>query len=75
MFDYFPLIQVRGISVSTKVLDIIFHVFNANGDGDLSANEFVRVLHRRGGEIQETGLRGLLSCWLNCSCKAFGQNN
>ncbi|CAN6681313.1 unnamed protein product [Malus baccata var. baccata] len=70
-----PLLLVRGISVSTNVLDIIFHVFDANGDGDLSANEFVRVLQRRGGEIQETVLRGLLSCWLNCSCKAFGQNN
>ncbi|XP_068342709.1 calcium uptake protein, mitochondrial-like [Pyrus communis] len=67
--------RVCGISVSTNVLDIIFHVFDANGDGDLSANEFVRVLQRRGGETQETGIRGLLSCWFNCAGKAFGQNN
>ncbi|BBH08574.1 calcium-binding EF hand family protein [Prunus dulcis] len=66
--------QVCGISVPNNVIDIIFHVFDANGDGDLSANEFVRVLQRRGGEVSETGFRGLLSCWLNCATK-FGQQS
>ncbi|PQM42022.1 calcium uptake protein 1 mitochondrial-like [Prunus yedoensis var. nudiflora] len=67
--------QVCGISVPNNVIDIIFHVFDANGDGDLSANEFVRVLQRRGGEVSQTGFRGLLSCWLNCATKAFGQQS
>ncbi|CAN1325258.1 Calcium uptake protein, mitochondrial [Linum perenne] len=62
--------QVCSIPVSDNVVDIIFHVFDFDGDGHLSSKEFVRVLHRREKEIgqpTETGLMGALSCFLNRS--------
>ncbi|PRQ46248.1 putative EF-hand domain pair, mitochondrial Rho GTPase [Rosa chinensis] len=62
--------KVCGINVTDNVMDIIFHVFDANGDGDLSANEFVKVLQNRGGEPVESGLRGFLTCFLNCATKS-----
>ncbi|KAL0394298.1 UNVERIFIED_CONTAM: Calcium uptake protein, mitochondrial [Sesamum latifolium] len=45
--------QVCGISLTDNVLDIIFHVFDANRDGSLSSDEFVRVLHKRERDIAQ----------------------
>ncbi|KAL5547710.1 hypothetical protein UlMin_002941 [Ulmus minor] len=59
--------QVCGVSVTDNVVDIIFHVFDANRDGSLSVDEFVRVLQRREGETSQEGYRGLFSCWFNCA--------
>lgn len=59
--------QVCRVSLTNNVVDIIFHVFDANRDGSLSVNEFVRVVQRRESEIKEDGYRGLLSCWFNCA--------
>ncbi|XP_030478260.1 calcium uptake protein, mitochondrial [Cannabis sativa] len=59
--------QVCGVSVTNNVVDIIFHVFDANCDGRLSVNEFLTVLQRREGDSSEGGYRGLISCWLNCA--------
>ncbi|KAL5772719.1 hypothetical protein ACOSP7_012334 [Xanthoceras sorbifolium] len=63
--------QVCGISITDNVVDIIFHVFDANRDGNLSADEFVRVLQRRERESStqagEPGLKGLLSCLKKCA--------
>ncbi|XP_062078230.1 calcium uptake protein, mitochondrial-like [Humulus lupulus] len=59
--------QVCGVSVTNNVVDIIFHVFDANRDGSLSVNEFLRVLQKREGDSSEGGYRGLISCWLNCA--------
>jgi Ca2+-binding EF-hand superfamily protein len=41
------------------VVEIIFHVFDSNRDGNLSLDEFVKVLHQRERDIAqlvETGI-------------------
>lgn len=63
-------LQVCGISLTDNMLDIIFHVFDANEDGSLSSDEFVRVLHKRERDIAqptEAGFFSFLSCLGNCS--------
>ncbi|XP_074591837.1 calcium uptake protein, mitochondrial-like isoform X1 [Curcuma longa] len=62
--------HVCGISLTENVVDVIFHVFDTNCDGNLSSEEFVRALQRRQTDIQypsNTGIMGLLSCWLHCT--------
>ncbi|KAL1547983.1 calcium uptake protein, mitochondrial-like [Salvia divinorum] len=62
--------QVCGISLSDKVVDLVFYVFDLNRDGSLSSDEFLRVLERREADISqphEAGLAGLISCWLDCT--------
>jgi hypothetical protein len=61
--------QVCGISLSDNVVDIVYHLFDTNQDGNLSTDEFVRVLHKRERDIGhpvETGMLGLLSCCWKC---------
>lgn len=60
------LMQVCGICVTDKVVDIIFHVFDANRDGNLSASEFVRVIQRREHKSSGVGFGSLISCCMNC---------
>uniref|UniRef100_A0A2P2Q354 EF-hand domain-containing protein n=1 Tax=Rhizophora mucronata TaxID=61149 RepID=A0A2P2Q354_RHIMU len=60
--------HVCGVPLTTNVIDIIFHVFDSNHDGNLSTDEFVRVLHRREQDIAqpvESGFMGFLSCCFN----------
>lgn len=62
--------QVCGISLSDNVVDIVFHLFDTNQDGNLSLDEFVKVLHKRERDLAqpvETGILGLLSCCWNCT--------
>ncbi|XP_042374096.1 calcium uptake protein, mitochondrial-like [Zingiber officinale] len=62
--------HVCGITLTQNVVDIIFHVFDANEDGNLSSEEFLRALQRQETEIQlprEAGIMGHLLCMLNCS--------
>ncbi|KAI3422819.1 uncharacterized protein J3R85_011719 [Psidium guajava] len=62
--------QVCGISITNNVVDIIFHLFDANGDGNLSSKEFVRVVQRRKSNeacARESGVKGLISCWSKCT--------
>ena len=63
--------KVCGVSITKNVVDIIFHIFDANEDGDLSSDEFVRVIQRR--EVNSSqpavGVGGLLSCWFSCAAK------
>ncbi|KAI3443919.1 hypothetical protein Pfo_000584 [Paulownia fortunei] len=62
--------QVCGISLTDKVVDLVFYMFDANHDGSLSSDEFLRVLERRETDISqppEGGFAGLISCWLDCT--------
>ncbi|KAK9130566.1 hypothetical protein Sjap_011053 [Stephania japonica] len=63
--------HVCGIALTENVIDIIFHIFDTNGDGSLSSNEFVRVIERRENDIahptSETSFMGWLSYWFNCT--------
>lgn len=59
--------QVCGINLTSNVVDIVFHVFDTNCDGQLTLNEFIRVLHKRERDIAqptESGIIGFISrCW------------
>ncbi|KAJ9167701.1 hypothetical protein P3X46_019309 [Hevea brasiliensis] len=60
---------VCGITLTDNVIDIVFHVFDSNRDGHLSADEFVRVLRKRERDIAqpvESGVMGFLSGCFNC---------
>ncbi|KAM0843670.1 hypothetical protein ACQ4PT_057557 [Festuca glaucescens] len=68
--------HVCGVDLTDKVVDVIFHVFDANCDGNLSSEEFLRALQRRESNIRQPttpGLMGVLSCWLNCTKCSFQQ--
>lgn len=69
--------QVCGVSLTDNVIEIIYHVFDTNRDGNLSADEFVRVLEKREKDIAkpiEAGILGFLSCCWNCRNKdCFGR--
>ncbi|KAB1204657.1 Calcium uptake protein 1, mitochondrial [Morella rubra] len=57
--------HVCDVSLSDNVVEIIFHLFDTNRDGNLSCDEFVRVLHNRGRDIaqpMEAGVLGFFSC-------------
>ncbi|XP_021825432.1 calcium uptake protein, mitochondrial-like isoform X1 [Prunus avium] len=45
--------HVCGVSLTDNVVEIIFHVFDSNRDGNLSLAEFFRVLHQRGRDIAQ----------------------
>ncbi|KAK9742204.1 hypothetical protein RND81_03G155400 [Saponaria officinalis] len=57
--------KVCGVSLTENVVDVIFHVFDANRDGNLSIDEFLRVLLKREKPV-ETGISGFLSCCWDC---------
>lgn len=41
------------------MIEIAFHVFDSNRDGNLSVEEFLRVLHRRERDISQPIAKGL----------------
>ncbi|XP_062184638.1 calcium uptake protein, mitochondrial-like isoform X2 [Phragmites australis] len=60
--------HVCEVDLTDTVVDIIFHVFDTNGDGNLSTREFLRALQRRETDIRQPatpGPLGFLSCWFN----------
>ncbi|KAL2637459.1 hypothetical protein GLYMA_06G066000v4 [Glycine max] len=62
--------HVCGVSLSDNVVEIVFHLFDANEDGNLSTEEFVSVLQHRERDIAqpvETGIMGFLSCCWKCT--------
>jgi len=67
--------HVCGVNLTDRVVDIIFHVFDTNQDGNLSSEEFLRALERRETDIRQPtipGPWGFLSCWFSgrkCSLK------
>ncbi|XP_027183323.1 calcium uptake protein, mitochondrial [Coffea eugenioides] len=64
--------QVCDVSLTDNVIEIIFHVFDANRDGSLSSDEFIRVLQKREKDIAqptEAGIFNFLSCCWNCRSK------
>jgi len=63
-------LQVCGLSLSDNVVEIVFHLFDANRDGSLSTEEFVKVLQHREKDIAQTmgtGIVGFLSCCWKCT--------
>uniref|UniRef100_A0A0D3FXM3 EF-hand domain-containing protein n=3 Tax=Oryza TaxID=4527 RepID=A0A0D3FXM3_9ORYZ len=69
--------HVCGVDLTDRVVDIIFHVFDTNHDGNLSSEEFVRALQRRETDVRQPatpGSMGLLSYWLNFNkCSSLTQ--
>lgn len=63
--------QVCGVFISDNTVNVIFHVFDTNRDGNISLEEFLQALQKRESDIRQpttsSGLVGLLSCWLNCT--------
>ncbi|KAI4376180.1 hypothetical protein MLD38_013970 [Melastoma candidum] len=62
-------LQVCDVALSDNVVEVIFQVFDANRDGNISSKEFVRVVHKRQKDIAHPvgeGLAGILSCVQNC---------
>ncbi|CAN1172252.1 Calcium uptake protein, mitochondrial [Linum perenne] len=62
--------QVCGISITDNLVDIIFHVFDADRSGTLSSDEFIRVLQKRqNGSLitKQEGFKGFISCCMNCA--------
>ncbi|KAL3532261.1 hypothetical protein ACH5RR_005782 [Cinchona calisaya] len=62
--------QVCGISLTGNLVDMVFYIFDTNRDGNLSSDEFLRVLERREMNIsqpRELGVKGLFSCWFECT--------
>jgi Ca2+-binding EF-hand superfamily protein len=62
--------HVCEVDLTDKVVDVIFLVFDANRDGSLSADEFLRALQRRESDIRQpasSGLMGVFTCLLNCT--------
>ncbi|KAI3506111.1 hypothetical protein L1887_28467 [Cichorium endivia] len=53
--------HVCGISLSENVIELIFHLFDANQDGNLCSDEFLRVMHRREREIAQRTKSGIMN--------------
>ncbi|KAL7597390.1 calcium uptake protein, mitochondrial [Lactuca sativa] len=53
--------HVCGISLSENVIELIFHLFDANQDGHLCSDEFLRVMHRREREIAQRTKAGIMN--------------
>uniref|UniRef100_A0A1J3HRX6 Calcium uptake protein 1, mitochondrial n=1 Tax=Noccaea caerulescens TaxID=107243 RepID=A0A1J3HRX6_NOCCA len=56
--------QVCGVTLSDNVIGVAFHVFDSNRDGNLSVEEFLRVLHRREKDMSQTIKKGTVLGWL-----------
>uniref|UniRef100_A0A0D3F7J8 EF-hand domain-containing protein n=1 Tax=Oryza barthii TaxID=65489 RepID=A0A0D3F7J8_9ORYZ len=52
--------HVCEVDLTDKVVDVIFLVFDANRDGSLSADEFLRALQRRESDIRQPASSGLM---------------
>ncbi|KAI3821715.1 hypothetical protein L1987_09287 [Smallanthus sonchifolius] len=55
--------HVCGISLSENIIELIFHLFDANRDGNLCSDEFLRVMHRREKEISQLNHPGIMNAY------------
>lgn len=55
--------HVCGISLSENVIELIFHLFDANQDGNLCSHEFIRVMHRREREMAQLTKSGIMNAY------------
>ncbi|KAL4579334.1 hypothetical protein LXL04_015476 [Taraxacum kok-saghyz] len=53
--------HVCGVSLSENVIELIFHLFDANGDGHLCSEEFLWVMNRREREIAQRTNSGMMN--------------
>eukprot|EP00128_Syssomonas_multiformis_P004958 Colp12_sorted_trinity150504_noHs@30300 len=59
---------VAGVALADHVVDILFHIFDDDGDGKLQHREFIAIMkkrHQRGMDQSRSmysGFRGLISC-------------
>ncbi|GMI89190.1 hypothetical protein like AT4G32060 [Hibiscus trionum] len=63
--------KVCEVSLTDNVVNTIFHVFDSNRDGNLSSDEFVRVVQRRERDDSQpkSEPKGMISCLLSCARK------
>ncbi|KAG0627671.1 hypothetical protein M758_2G219500 [Ceratodon purpureus] len=62
--------KICNAPISNGVVDIIFHIFDNDGDGVLSMEEFLGVLQRRERDLADptdTGLVEFFKCWWKCA--------
>ncbi|PWA52609.1 calcium-binding EF hand family protein [Artemisia annua] len=55
--------HVCGILLSDNVIELIFHLFDANQDGNLCSDEFLRVMHRREREMAQLTKSGIANAY------------
>ncbi|KAJ0681483.1 putative calcium uptake protein/3 [Helianthus annuus] len=55
--------HVCGVSLSDNVIELIFHLFDANQDGHLCSDEFLRVMHRREKETSQLTNSGIMKVY------------
>ncbi|XP_024964615.1 calcium uptake protein, mitochondrial-like isoform X3 [Cynara cardunculus var. scolymus] len=53
--------QVCDVELSNNVIELIFHLFDANQDGNLCSDEFLRVMHRRERETAQVTQSGIMN--------------
>ena len=63
------MLRVCGIALADSVVRVVFHVFDADGDGSLTEEEFFSQYERhvrgdRRGDV--SGLSGLADCCRTC---------
>lgn len=62
---------VAGVELSDHVIDVVFVLFDENGDGKLSNKEFVSVMKQRAmrglEKPKDTGIGKILSAMTKCA--------
>lgn len=63
-------LQICHTPISDAVVDVIFHIFDTDGDGVLSMEEFLSVLQQRERELidpSDTGIIQFIKCLGKCA--------
>ena len=62
--------QICGVELSDTAVDVIFYLFDNNGDGRLSISEFLGVQHLRditSFDPLQPGIVRMIRCMWNCA--------